>query len=181
MIGPIDVLKDVVNRFESVGIKYFVVGSVAAMKYSRPRYTNDIDLVAEIPPEHVFNFEKLFPWDDYYCPPVEILRDEVAKRGQFNLIHQNSGIKIDVVLTKNTEFSRSEFARRKKVKFLPEFEVFIASPEDVIIKKLDFFRLGGSEKHLEDIRGILAETKVDKTYLDLWILKLGLISEWEKV
>jgi hypothetical protein len=181
MIGPIEVLRDVINKFEKAKIEYFVVGSIAAMYYARPRYTNDIDLVAKIRPEQISDFEILFPWDDYYCPPLEILKDEVTKRGQFNLIHQSSGIKVDVVLTKNTEFSLSEFGRRKKVKFLPNLEVTIASPEDIILKKLDFFRQGGSEKHLEDIRGILTETKIDQDYLNLWILKLGLSQEWEKI
>ena len=181
MIGPIDVLKDVVERFDKVGIEYFLVGSLASMYYGEPRYTNDIDLVAEIKPHLISSFQNLFPPEDYYCPPLEILKHEVSRRGAFNLIHHISGFKIDLVLTKNTDFSRSEFGRRKKVKLSPNFEAYIASPEDIIIKKLDFFREGGSEKHLADIRGILAGTKIDQVYLDHWIKQLSLSNLWQKV
>ena len=181
MIGPIDVLKEVVERFDKAGIEYFLVGSLASMYYGEPRYTNDIDLVAEIKPHLISPFEDLFPLDDFYCPPLEILKHEVSRRGAFNLIHHISGFKIDIVLTKNTDFSRSEFGRRQKVKLSSNFEAYIASPEDIIIKKLDFFRERGSEKHLEDIRGILAGTKIDQNYLDNWIKHLGLLIEWQKV
>lgn len=99
----------------------------------------------------------------------------------FNLIHQVSGVKIDIVPLKRTEFAESEFSRRRQVEVLPGLEVCVASVEDIIIKKLDYFREGGSEKHLIDIRGMLAETAVDPAYLQIWIAKLGLAAEWAKV
>ncbi len=181
MLGPLEVLKDVVDRFEKTGIDYFLVGSLAAMYYGRPRFTNDVDLVVQIKSGQVTQFEKLFHIDDYYCPPNEVLRDEVTRQGMFNLIHQASGIKVDIMLRKNTEFSLSEFGRRTKVKLTPDFEAYIASPEDVIVKKLDFHRQGGSEKHLVDIREILAGAEVDKAYLEKWVDRLGLRREWEKI
>ncbi len=181
MIGPFDVLKDVVLRLEKEKIDYFLVGSLASMYYGKPRYTNDIDLVLELNPYQVDKFAKLFPIEEYYCPPLEILSDEVVHRGQFNLIHQKSQIKIDIVITKKSEFSQSEFLRRKEVEVAEGLSIFIASPEDVIIKKLDFYREGGSEKHLTDIRGILAETSVDQSYLNSWIERFGLQNEWKKI
>jgi hypothetical protein len=137
MVGPLEVLKDVVDRFQGAKIEYFLVGSLAAMYYGRPRFTNDVDLVFQISPTQIKDFEKLFSIDEYYCPPIEVLKDEVTRQGMFNLIHQESGIKVDIVLPKNTEFSISEFGRRVKVKLAPDFEAHIATPEDVIIKKLD--------------------------------------------
>lgn len=181
MIGPLDVLQDVVTRFGKENIEYFLVGSLAAMYYGRPRFTNDVDLVVQIHPQQVSRFEALFPIEDYYCPPKEVLHDEVARRGSFNLIHQASGIKIDIVIYKNTDFYRSELDRRKKVLLLPQLEVFIASPEDIIIKKLDFYREGNSEKHLTDIREILIGSSTDEKYLEDWIDRLGLTNEWAKV
>ncbi len=179
-LGPLDVLKDVVQRFENTEIEYFLVGSLASMYYGRPRFTNDVDLVVKINACQAFTFENLFDLEDYYCPPHEIISDEVLRGGSFNLIHQASGIKIDIVLLKKSVFYQTEFSRRRKVQLLPDFTAYIASPEDIIIKKLDFYREGESEKHLIDIRGIVLETEIDKTYLNEWIVKLGLTEEWKK-
>jgi hypothetical protein len=181
MIGPLDVLQDVIKRFEKIDLDYFLVGSLAAMYYSRPRFTNDIDLVVEIKSDKVKKLIELFPIEDYYCPPFEIIRDEVMRMGSFNLIHHGSGIKIDIVLQKNTEFFKSEFLRRKKVMLLPQFEAYVGSAEDIILKKLEFYREGGSEKHLQDIREILAETEVDKDYLEVWVQKMFLLTEYNKI
>ncbi len=179
--GLLDVLRDVVARLDKENIPYFLVGSMASMYYSRPRFTNDIDLVVQLHPTFVSKFSSVFPIDDYYCPPVEVLKDEVIRRGSFNLIHQQSGIKIDIVLYKDTEYHQSEFKRRTKVEIIPQLEVYIASPENIILKKLDFYREGGAEKHLVDIREILATSKVENEYLAYWIEKLGLKLCWEKI
>lgn len=180
MIGPLDVLQDVVTRFEKIGIDYFLVGSLAAMYYSRPRFTNDIDLVVQISALKAREFELSFPIEEYYCPPFEVIRDEVIRRGSFNLIHQASGIKIDLVLNKMNEFYQSEFNRRKKIQLTPLFETYIASPEDVILKKLEFYKEGLSEKHISDIREILTSTQIDLSYIESWVIKLNLLDAWKK-
>lgn len=179
--GSLAVLRDVVVRLDKENIPYFLVGSLGSMYYGRPRFTKDVHLVVQLYPSVVNKFSQIFPIEDYYCPPVEILTDEVVRRGSFNLIHQQTGIKIDIVLYKDTEYHRSELSRRVKVKILPQFEVYIAAPENIIIKKLDYYREGGSEKHLTDIREILVGSKVDDEYLQHWIETFGLQSEWEKI
>jgi hypothetical protein len=181
IIGLLDVLKDVVTRFESANIDYFLVGSMASMYYGRPRFTRDVDLVARIKSRQVHQIEELFPLNEYYCPPKEILQDEVSRKGSFNLIHHKSGIKIDIVLDQETEFYRSEFERRKQIELAPGLEVFIASAEDVILKKLDYYREGESEKHLIDIREIVMTTKIDEEYLKIWVEELGLRVQWAKI
>ncbi|MBN8537602.1 MAG: hypothetical protein J0M15_11160 [Deltaproteobacteria bacterium] len=181
MIGLLDVLREVVLKFEKAGIEYFMVGSMATMYYGQPRFTRDLDLVARLRARQVLGFEKLFPLSEFYCPPIELIQDEVQRKGSFNLIHQESGIKVDLVIDKETEFYISEFARRKKVKISEDLQVYLASPEDLIIKKLDFYREGESEKHLSDIRDILMNVAVDEEYLQHWIKKMGLVNEWNKV
>lgn len=181
MQGLIDALRDTTSRLEHAGIEYYLVGSLAAMQYGRPRFTNDIDLVVQIHSSQISAFEKLFDIEEYYCPPREVIADEVIRCGMFNLIHQASGVKIDVIPLKKTEFAASEFARRKKIEILPYLSIYVATVEDIILKKLDYYREGGSEKHLIDIQGMLAETEVDHSYLQSWIKKLSLTSEWEKV
>ena len=180
MLGPLDVFRDVVGRLEKSGIDYYLVGSLAATYYGRPRFTNDVDLVLHLKAAQVSAFESLFEIQDYYCPPKEIISDEVIRRGSFNLIHQTSGVKVDIVILKATPFSESEFSRRRKIELIPGFEAYVASAEDVILKKLDYYREGGSEKHLTDIKGILFETVVDDAYIAGWVAKLGLSAEWQK-
>lgn len=181
MNGPLGVLADVARRLESVGIDYFLVGSLAAMYYARPRFTNDVDLVVQIKPTQIKEFHQLFDIEEYYCPPIEIVVDEVMRGGSFNLIHQESGVKVDVMALKQTEYHASEFVRRRSAEILPGVEVMIAAPENVILKKLDFYREGGSEKHLLDVREVLAHAEVDRGYLSEWVVQLGLERQWAKV
>jgi len=181
MQGLLETFCSVIDRLERGGIPYMVVGSVAAMIYGEPRMTHDLDLVLELAPSHARHLPALFPETEFYCPPSEVIRAEVVHRGQFNLLHHETGLKIDLIVRKDTPHARTEFSRRSRAPFWEGHDVFVASPEDVILKKLDYFRQGGSQKHLGDIRGILAETPVDPSYLDHWLAELGLQREWQQV
>ncbi len=181
MENVVEIFRDLLRRFEDAGIPYMVVGSVASIVYGEARLTRDMDVVVDLRPEDVARFAGLFDPVEFYCPPEEVLRQEVVERGQFNLLHQESGLKIDVVLRKDTEHGREEFSRRARVPFWQGFDAFLASPEDVIIKKLAFYREGGSAKHLADVRGILAETAVDKKYIGRWVDRLGLAEIWRGI
>lgn len=181
MIGLLHVLSDVTKRLEKLNIDYFLVGSIASIYYSRPRFTQDIDLVLTIKATQVTGFEQAFPLSEYYCPPPEVLRDEVGRKGSFKLIHQQSGVKVDIVLNKETELYKSEFQRRQLVEIAPDIRIYIASPEDVILHKLIFFREGESEKHLLDIKEIAMNNTLDQQYLSLWVNKLGLAEIWSQI
>lgn len=176
----IEVYLDVLKRLEKNNIAYMVVGSVASMVYGEPRMTHDLDLVIQVHPQDAEKFTTTFATSEFYCPPIELLRAEIIHYGQFNLLHHESGLKIDLVVRKNTEHAKREFERRRKLSLWKDNEIFVASPEDIIIKKLDYFRQGGSEKHLKDIRGILAQTDIDQHYLNDWINKLNLVIEWQQ-
>ena len=175
------VFQDVLSRIEEAKIPYMVVGSLSSIVYGEPRMTKDMDVVIDVQAQDASKFELYFPFSGFYCPPAEILKDEIINRGQFNLLHHDSGLKIDVILRKQSPHAIEEFRRRKKISFWKGFEAYIASPEDVIIKKLDYYREGGSEKHLTDIRGILASSELDRVYLQGWIKSLGLDTAWKKV
>lgn len=172
--------REVLERLEGNGITYMVVGSLSSIVYGEPRMTNHIDLVVDIPAAEAGKFAGLFPAERFHCPPAEILTAEIVGRGQFNLIHHETGLKIDLIVRKRSPHAVEEFARRRKVALLEGFEAYLASPEDVILKKLDFFREGGSRKHLADIRGILANTEVDDAYLKRWVKRLGLAAQWKR-
>lgn len=177
----LNIFVDVLQKLEQHKIPYMIVGSIASMIYGEPRMTHDMDIVIDLLPEHVKTLEKIFPLDQYYCPPEEIIRAEMIQRGQFNLLHHESGLKIDLMIRKNSAHSIEEFKRRRKTPLIGDIEAYIATAEDVIIKKLVFYREGQSDKHLKDIRGILAETEIDKNYLMHWIHELKLESEYNKI
>ena len=177
MIGFVDVFKDVLKKIDSLETPYMLVGSIASMYYGEARLTQDMDIVLDIHERDVLKFADLFSGSDYYCPPDEILSSEVINKGQFNLIHPKSGLKVDVIVKKVSPFDESRFARRKKVSLWEGLEVQIASPEDVIIKKFEYYRDGGSEKHIRDIKSMVAHTPLDTVYIATWCQKLGLMDQ----
>jgi hypothetical protein len=175
------VFSNVLKTLEANSIDYMIVGSVASIMYGESRMTRDMDLVVEIFPSQVQTFIQLFHSKDFYCPPEEILTQEIINRGQFNLLHLESGLKIDFIVRKNDSHSKEEFSRKQRLPFIDQIDVFVASPEDVIIKKLLYYQEGRSEKHLEDIRGILANWTLETRYLEKWIDGLNLRKEWNRV
>jgi hypothetical protein len=177
----IETFQNALKRIESVNIEYMVVGSIASMVYGEPRLTRDMDIVIDVGAEDAQKFEQLFKQPEYYCPPIEIISDEIQNRGQFNLLHISSGLKIDVIIKKVTAFDNSRFSRVMRTELWEGFSANLASPEDIIIKKLEYYREGGSEKHIRDIRGIISNTEIDKSYLEEWIAKLHLQNEWSKI
>ncbi len=181
MQNILSVFLEVVEIFEKNNLPYMVVGSIASMTYGEPRMTNDMDMVIDILYSDAQKIEQLFPIEKYDCPPIEVLKSEIIQKGQFNLIHQDTGLKIDLMIRKNNSHSIEEFNRKQLVPFISDKSIYMATPEDVIIKKLIFYRDGNSEKHLTDIRGILTDTKIDTEYLESWIEKLNLQIEYKKI
>ena len=172
----------VVHALETLRIPYMITGSQASAYYGEPRFTRDIDIVADIKPGQVDDFAAFFPANEFYCDK-DMINEEIKMRGQFNIIHAGSGLKIDIILTKPTEFSRTEFPRRRRSAVFPDQEGAFASPEDVIIKKMEFYKEGGSEKHLRDITGILkiSGEELDMQYIEEWAQRLDLMEIWVAV
>jgi hypothetical protein len=177
-----DLLSKIVEVFEGLGIPYFVTGSVASMAYGEPRLTNDIDIVAGMGDHHIAALLVKFPSDEFYISE-DMVREAVHRHGQFNIIHPASGLKVDVIIRKNTPFDDSRFNRMKRIQPSDLYHANFAAPEDVIIKKMEYYREGGSEKHLRDIAGILkiSNEAVDRSYISEWAKRLGLIDIWEAV
>src|SRR3990170_5840332 len=140
-----ELMRLVVRAFESLDIPYMITGSHASAYYGEPRFTRDIDIVAEIQEEQVNDFVRFFTPNEFYCDK-DMIETEIKRRGQFNIIHAPSGLKIDIILTKETPFSQTEFSRRNRSPVLPDQDAYFASAEDIIIKKMEYYREGGSEK-----------------------------------
>ncbi len=177
-----ELLRYCTKVLEQFGLRYFVTGSVATIFYGEPRFTNDIDIVVDLPPGGIADFCGAFPTADFYVSE-ESIRRAVSKKGQFNVIHPSSGLKIDIMVPSEDAFNRSRFSRVRRLHPAPDYDVVFASPEDVILKKLEYYREGGSEKHLRDIAGVLkiSGAEIDFSYIDEWALRLGLSDVWGKL
>jgi hypothetical protein len=176
---PSEFLKHLGLTLDRLGIPYLVTGSIASGTYGEPRFTNDVDVVVALKGTQAEDFCAAFPAPDYYCSP-DAVAQAIRDRFQFNILHPASGLKIDVILASDSDFDRSRMARGRRLPAGDGFETTFAAPEDVILKKLEYFREGGSEKHLRDIVGILKVQGdgIDREYLREWIEKLSVKTEW---
>jgi hypothetical protein len=159
-----------------------ITGAVASIIYGEPRLTNDIDLVIDLNSDDVESFADTFPIEDFYCPPQEVIRLEIARsqRGHFNLIHHETGFKADIYASGRDELHRWGLKNRKWVDVENE-KFWLAPIEYVILRKLEYYREGRSEKHLRDISSILelSSNDIDFKMLEAKINKRTLQKEWE--
>jgi len=176
-----DLLKKVCECFSQLNIPYFVTGSVASIAYGESRFTNDIDIVAAVKREHVADILKCFPAEDYYLSEDSI-KDAIYRRFQFNIIHPASGLKVDVIIKKKSEFDDTRFSRIMSFK-MDEVGVNFSSPEDVILKKMEYYKIGGSEKHLRDIMGVIKISRelINFDYIEMWAKKLYVEEIWQAI
>ena len=177
-----ELLGYLVRCLEKLNISYFITGAVASIAYGEPRLTNDIDIVAEIKNTHIAKLKECFPEEEFYLDS-DAVRKAIRQRHQFSIIDPASGLKIDVMISKGDAFDKSRFARIKRIRTLEDTEANFASPEDVIIKKMQYYKAGSSEKHLRDIMGMLkiSGEMVDFKYISLWAKKLHLESIWQAI
>jgi hypothetical protein len=176
---PSELLKHLSSTLEGLGIPYLVTGSMASTNYGEPRFTNDIDVVVALKDSQAADLYAAFPPPEYYCSLTAIAQ-AIRDRFQFNILQPGSGLKVDVIVATDSDFDRSRLTRGRRLPAGADFEATFAAPEDVILKKLEYFREGGSEKHLRDIVGILKVQgeRIDHEYLRDWIDKLSVKTEW---
>jgi hypothetical protein len=173
-----------VRPLNRAGIRYVIGGSVAAMFYGEPRFTRDVDMVVFLNESSIRQLPEIFPPNDFYLPPPEVIAAEAAREshGQFNIIHMDTTFKADIYPTGRDEFNAWAFRNKRPVVYEGETLV-LAPPEYVIVRKLEYFRKGGSDKHLRDIRGMLniSGEQINQADLQEWIKVRGVKAEWEKV
>jgi len=183
MLEP-DLIELFVGPLQTASMRYFISGSVAAMLYGEPRVTHDIDLVVFLRANDIAKLPQLFPPPEFYVPPAEVIAAEMARQqhGCFNVIHADSSLKADFFTANRDEFHAWAFRNLKKYS-ARGLEVTLAPPEYVIVRKLEYFREGGSDKHLRDIRGMLniSGQQINQADLQEWIQQRGVKAEWEKV
>jgi hypothetical protein len=177
-----ELLHFVVSVLERLAIPYFVTGSTVTIFYGEPRFTNDIDIVADLAPEVVEEFCRHFPEVSFYVS-TETAHEAVRRQTMFNIIQPHTGLKIDVIVPSPSSFNQSRFARVKRVRAGEDWDAWFASPEDAILKKMEFHRAGGSDKHLRDIAGVLRTSgdEIDRDYVERWAETLGVIDIWRRI
>src|SRR6266571_4184835 len=145
------------QRLNTLGVAYMVSGSVAVIIYGEPRLTHDVDLIVVLDRGHIARLPEVFPPAELYCPPAEVIAVELAReqRGHFNIIHHETGFKADVYLSGRDPLHAWGLARARQLEVEGQM-LSVAPPEYVIVRKLEYYREGGSEKHLRDIRSMLA-------------------------
>jgi len=173
-----------VRPLNRADIRYVIGGSVAAIFYGEPRFTRDVDMIVFLNESAIRQLLEIFPAGEFYLPPPEVIAAEAAReqRGQFNIIHLDSTFKADIYPTGRDAFNAWAFRNKRSAVFAGETLV-LAPPEYVIVRKLEYFREGGSDKHLRDIRSILnvSGPQINQVDLNEWVQRQGVEAEWKRV
>jgi hypothetical protein len=161
--------------FESLGISYYITGSVAAIAYGEPRTTRDLDAVIAIAPSAIDPLVQALEQEGFYVPGVEDVR--CGRMQTLGVTHIESISRADLVISGSSELDRLKFDRRRAIEMPGGGALYFASPEDVVLAKLVWGRGSQSEKQWRDVLGILkvqAES-LDCGYLTEWAERLGII------
>lgn len=182
MKDPKDVFKRVIRGFEIAEIPYMIVGSFASTYHGLPRSTQDLDVVCDLHRSNVDALLEAFPAEDGFYTSREAAVEAVRRGGMFNLIHPGSGWKVDIIVKKRREFSQREFERRISATLLGQ-NVYVATPEDTILTKLEWAKDSLSERQLRDVAEVLdmQGEQLDREYLESGLVELGLEEVFSKV
>jgi len=179
-----DFIYQVIEALEAAGIMYMIGGAVATWAWGEPRATLDLDVVVNIQFEAVSQLSKEFE-KRHMLVPADIILDNILENRAdlpINAIHTQSGYKADLYpLREGDDLRASAFERRQIIDFgKPLGEVFLHSPEDLIIYKLWFYSLSRQTKHLRDITSIVMTVgdQLEYRYSENWVEKKGLTSLW---
>jgi hypothetical protein len=169
-----DLLARIAARLDEAGIPYMVAGSFATTFHGVPRSTHDIDIIIDPTGASLAALLTALPDSAYYVD-ADAANDALRRRATFNVIDLATGWKIDLIVRKARPFSVEEMARRQSGELYGAV-VSIATAEDAIIAKLEWAKLGDSERQLRDVEGVLAvrAASLDVSYIEKWVAEVGL-------
>jgi hypothetical protein len=179
MIVP-EALQRIAAELNRAGIAYMLTGSFASVFYGSPRSTQDIDLVIAANRAQLQTFVESLSRGEYYVEADAAL-EALKRESLFNIIDLKTSWKIDMIIRKSRAFSQEEFGRRR-LSNLEGMSLYVASAEDIILAKLEWARLGKSNRQIEDAAGILKMRIdfLDRSYVDKWVRELGVTKEWSE-
>jgi hypothetical protein len=181
---PIAVTLLVIDALEALGVPYLIGGSLASAVHGVLRATMDADLVADLRLSHAEPLAHALGGAFYV--DAESIREAIRNQSSFNVIHLETMFKVDVFILKKRPFHRSQFERRVAhvISTEPERTAYIATAEDTILAKLDWYRMGGgvSERQWRDVQGVLKTQgdRLDYGYLRQWAAQLGVADLLER-
>jgi len=181
---PITATALVTKIFENLHVPYLIVGSFASTLYGTVRTTQDVDIVAVLKSEHIRPFITALNSDFFI--DEEMIVDAFKHNASFNIIHRETMFKVDIFIPSATPFQQSQFIRAKKqiITDNPMISAYFASPEDTILSKLSWYRMGGevSERQCLDIIGMLKvqANALDFEYMRKWAIELNIADLLEK-
>ncbi len=173
---PVEVTLKVTSTLEKLAVPYLVGGSLASTLYGMVRSTQDSDIIAEMRLEHLQPFVSALQ-DEFYIDD-EMIAESIQHNSSFNIIHRDTMFKVDVFIPRPRPFLQSQLTRAKRQIFSLETEISakFASPEDTILSKLEWYRLGGevSDRQWRDILGVLKMRagELDLAYMQKWAKEL---------
>jgi hypothetical protein len=172
---PIVVTIRVAAELERLGVEYLVGGSLASSVHGLPRTTQDVDMVARIAGRHVDDLVSGLESEFYI--DAGMINDAIRRRASFNIIHLATMMKVDVFVFSGDPLSQEEMRRKVSVP-LRNTAVWFASPEDIVIQKLDWYRKGDgiSERQWKDTVGVIAVQgeRFDLEYARRWAAEMAL-------
>ena len=177
MQSELDIVRDVSARLDGAQIAYMLTGSMAMNYYAQPRMTRDIDVVVALRPADAGRMVQMFS-PDYYVSR-EAVDSSITHQSMFNLIHNESVIKVDCIVRKQSEYRMTEFKRRQRIT-IENFETWIVSKEDLILSKLFWAKDSRSETQMGDVKNLFS-TGCDRGYIEQWTRDLGVDSLWQEV
>lgn len=168
----------VAKALEQIGIRYAIGGSLASSLHGVMRSTLDVDMIADMRLEHIQPLVAALTKEFYV--DSEMMRDAIEHRSSFNLIHYETGFKVDIFIRKLRSFDQMQLERRRAavIAIDPEESAYIVSPEDIILSKLEWYRMGGevSDNQWRDILGVMKTRagELDLSYLRTWAAELNI-------
>jgi len=175
-----------IATLEALGVTYAIGGSVAAMMYSQPRFTIDVDLMLSASLDQLNQLvREVQSWQVYITPFEVIVETHLPSGLPFNIIDGSIGTKADLYLAKSTGLDGSAMARRRRLVWDRETDAaaWFLSPEDVILYKLSYYRQGGevAQKHPIDIANMLdvIGAQLDLAYIAQWAAEIGVADLWQ--
>lgn len=178
-----ELLKFITSFLEEHHLEYMITGSLAVIYYGRPRASHDIDFVVEVPQREVkATVKALQKLAQDYMVDAAGIREAIAKKDQFNLLHYETMLKLDFWLVRDEPFDKLRFSRRQKVAIFGQ-EMVMSTPEDTILQKLRWYQMGKIEKHLVDAAFVLQIQKdnLDRQYLEKWAKKLKIEKDFREL